>query len=531
MFLFWLILLPIIFALIGYLLNRKNLQLSMVIGQVFIFGLSIYSYATVYREGPLRATLGYDNSFIAISLVGDQIGSLFVMLTCFLFLMMLIYNFHKHYMNQLFLFLFMLLQGLINGIFLSNDFFDLYTLIELSTVTVAVLIMYKKDSQSIYDGMVYLLTNLVSMTFFLLGIGYLYKIFGHLDFETIKALMPEIKNPRTLILPYTLLITSIGLKSAIMPLFSWLPRAHGTPSAPSIVSAILSGLYVKGGIYLLIRFQDTFSYHLDTSKAFLVMGFLTAVIGFIFALSQTDIKLILAYHTVSQIGLIIFGLSMGSDYSYYGAIYHIINHAIFKSTLFLTAGIIIEEYHTRDIRQIHGVFKRMPFVAVIMIVAIMGITGAPLFNGSVSKYLIQKGTSYSNLLELALIVINLGTIISFVKYATMLLGPHEERYKVRMNQKIALGLLASITFIGGLFGQQFVNFIFQLDIQISPESWLKKGLVYAISMTIGILFYKYLYKKIRFFHTMREIELTFNEIIYSIFFFFSGFLGYMMITF
>ena len=220
--------------------------------------------------------------------------------------------------------------------------------------------MFNKDSLSIYVVIVYLLTILVSMTFFLLGIGYLYKIFGHLDFETIKSLMPEIKNPRTLILPYTLLITSIGLKSAIMPLFSWLPRAHGTPSAPSIVSAILSGLYVKGGIYLLIRFQDTFSYHLDTSKAFLVMGFLTAVIGFIFALSQTDIKLILAYHTVSQIGLIIFGLSMGSEYSYYGAIYHIINHAIFKSTLFLTAGIIIEQYQTRDIRQIRGVFKRMP---------------------------------------------------------------------------------------------------------------------------------------------------------------------------
>ena len=161
----------------------------------------------------------------------------------------------------------------------------------------------------------------------------------------------------------------------------------------------------------------------------------------------------------------------------------------------------------------------------------MGITGAPLFNGSVSKYLIQKGTTYSNTLEFALIVINLGTIISFVKYATILFGDHDDRYKVRMNQKIALGLLAGITFIGGLFGQQLVNFIFHLHIQITPESWLNKTIVYVISLTLGIIFYKYLYKKIRFFHTMREIELTFNEIIYSIFFFFSGFLGYMMIAF
>jgi len=369
------------------------------------------------------------------------------------------------------------------------------------------------------------------MTFFLLGIGYLYKIFGNLDFTVIKSLMPEVQDPRTLILPYALLVTAIGLKAAVMPLFSWLPRAHGTPSAPSIVSAILSGLYVKGGVYLFIRLQDTFSYHLDTSKAFLVMGLLTAVIGFIFALSQTDIKLILAYHTVSQIGLIIFGLSMGSDYSYYGAIYHIVNHAIFKSTLFLTAGIIIEEYHTRDIRQIHGVFKRMPFVAIIMIFAIFGITGAPLFNGSVSKYLIQKGSAYSNTLEFAMVVINLGTIVSFVKYATMLLGPHDQRYKVRWNQKIALGLLASITFIGGLFGQNFVNKIFRLHITIDVTSWLNKTLVYALSLTAGILFYRYVYKKIRFFKTMREMELTFNEIVYSIVFFFTGFLGYLMIAF
>lgn len=531
MLLMWFILIPIFMALFNYLLNYQHGNVLMILGQLVLFSLAVYKFIEIFNHGTVTYSLGYEDRFYTINLIGDQISILFVVLTTFLFLMMLLYNYHKHYMNHLFLFLFIVLEGLINGIFLSSDFFDIYTLIEVSTVTVAVLIMYKKDSQSIYDGMVYLLTNLVAMTFFLIGIGYLYKIFGNLDFNVIKSLMPYVEDKQTLILPYALLVTGIGLKAAVMPLFSWLPRAHGTPSAPSIVSAILSGLYVKGGVYLFIRLQDTFSGSLDTSRAFLVLGFLTAVVGFVFALSQTDIKLILAYHTVSQIGLIIFGLSMGSDYSYYGSIYHILNHAIFKTTLFLTAGMIIEEYHTRDIRQIRGVARRMPFVALIMVFAIFGITGAPLFNGSVSKYLIQKGTNYSNTLEFAMIIINLGTIISFVKYATILFGPHTERYKVRWNQKIALGLLASITFVGGIFGQYFVNALFDLHIAINAASWFSKTWVYFLSLAGGILFYKYVYNRFHFFKTMREMELTFNEIVYSIVFFFTGFLGYLMVAF
>jgi len=108
-------------------------------------------------------------------------------------------------------------------------------------------------------------------------------------------------------------------------------------------------------------------------------------------MSQYDIKLILAYSTVSQIGLIIFGLSVDNSYSYYGAIYHIINHSIFKTLLFLCAGLIIDHYNTRDMRKIRGVFTSMPLLSVAMIMAMLGVTGAPLFNGSISKYLIQKG--------------------------------------------------------------------------------------------------------------------------------------------
>ena len=527
MLLTWMVIGPILLALVTYVLHIKKSELILIIGQLTLFISAIAIFRDVHQNGPVRSALGNYESWLSINLVADEIGVLFVMTTTLLFLCMLIYNYGKDYMNHLFLFLFLTLEGLINGIFLSSDLFDLFALIEVSTVTVAILIMYKKDSQSIYDGMVYLMTNIVAMTFFLLGIGYVYKIFGVLDFYLIKDAMPLIQDPKTLIMPYALLITAIGLKSALMPLFSWLPRAHGTPSAPSVVSAILSGLYVKGGVYLLVRFQDTFSPVIDTHQLFILIGFLTAVIGFVFALSQTDIKLILAYHTVSQIGLIIFGLSLGHEYSYYGSIYHILNHAIFKSTLFLTAGVIIETYETRDIRQIKGVMKRMPALGIIMIVAILGITGAPFFNGSISKYMIQKGTDYSILLEYGLVFINLGTIVSFVKYGSMLIGDTPHKTPLPKRQIFSMGALALLTLMGGLFGQTMVNYFFHLHMEVDPISYAIKTLVYGLSLLVGILFYLNVYPRLTFFKTMRELELSFNEIIFSIVFFFSGFLIYL----
>lgn len=530
--LFWFVLGPILLALISYLLHHVYIRNILIfLGQFTLLIGSVIMLLRVRALGARTDALGNYESWLSINLVADNIAMLFVVITSMLFFFLIYFNYHKHYMNHLFLFLFLTLEGLINGIFLSSDLFDLFALIEVSTVLVSILIMYKKDNQSIYDGIVYLLTNIVAMTFFLFGIGYIYKIFGSLDLNILHDLVHEVDDSRSLILPYTFLITAIGLKSALMPLFSWLPRAHGTPSAPSIVSAILSGLYVKGGLYLFIRFQFLFGEKLDTHGLFLIMGFLTAVIGFIFALSQTDIKLLLAYSTVSQIGLMILGLSIGTPYSYYGSIYHVVNHAVFKSTLFITAGIIIEAYGTRDLRQIQGVLRRLPIVGFVILVAILGITGAPLFNGSISKYMIQSTLDTNILLEYSILFINLGTIITYIKYAHILVGdPHKPPYPIRYNQKLAMVILALITLLGGILGEPLVNFLFDLHLDIHLGSYIKKTFVFAVSLLIGLLFYIKVFPKLHFFKTIREIELSFNEIIFSIVFFFGAFLTYLSLT-
>jgi len=531
MSLFWFVILPLVSALIGYISHSKWAKLALMSMQLFFMTMAVLNLITVKTIGTKYEVLGGYPVGVGITLRADLLGSVMILLTIFLFTCLILYNYHKPYMNHLFMFLFLALQGLLCGLFLSNDLFNIYVLIEVATIVVSILIIFKKDSRSIYDGMVYFLSNLASMTLFFLGIGYMYKIFGTLDLTLLAERIALVEDKKILIIPFVLMITAIDLKSAIMPLFSWLPKAHGTASAPSIISATLSGLYVKSGIYLFIRIITLFDPVFDGREVFLIFGFMTAVIGFIFALSQTDIKLILAYHTVSQVGLIVFGLSIGSEYSYWGSIYHMLNHAIFKSTLFLTAGIIIDEYGTRNIREVRGVFKRMPYVSIAIIFAMLGITGAPLFNGSFSKYLIQKGTSRSFWFEVSFFIINLGTIMSFVKYSTMLFGKNEGRFKIRWNQKFVILLLATICLLGGIFGPFFMDILFDVHVTISASSYIDKFKLYFLSLGLGIGFYYFLYHKIGLFKKIRELELTFNQIIMAMFIFFSGFLTYMMLTY
>ena len=529
--LYWFILYPFITALLAYIFPKKLSKKIILMLQCIFVLFALYNFIQVRNNGIIISVLGGYNEHIGISLRADSLGSVMVLLTVFLFTCMLIYNYHKSYMNHLFLFLFLVLQGLVNGLFLSNDLFNIYVIVEVSTIVVTILIVFKKDSRSIYDGMIYLLTNLASMTFFLLGVGYMYKIFGTLNLSIIERNISMVTDIKTLIIPYVLLITAVSLKSAIMPLFSWLPKAHGTASAPSIISAILSGLYVKGGVYLLIRFVYLFDPIFGDKSIFLFFGFVTAVAGFILAISQTDIKLILAYHTVSQIGLIVFGLSIDNQYSYFGGVYHIINHAIFKSTLFLTAGIIIEEYHTRDIRKIRGVLKKMPCVAFASIIAILGITGAPLFNGAFSKYLIQKGAGHSLGFEIGFFIINLGTVMSFVKYSTIFKGTSNSKSHIPFNQKFVILTLATLCFLGGILGPVFMETLFRFKVNVSITSYSGKLLLYVINLALGLLFYIFLYNRIKVFKKIREVELSFNQIAVSLMVFFSGFLLYMMVQY
>jgi multicomponent Na+:H+ antiporter subunit D len=347
-------------------------------------------------------------------------------------------------------------------------------------------------------------------------------------------------------------MTGVGLKCAIIPLFTWLPRAHGSPSAPTSVSALLSGVHIKSGVYLFIRVQPLFE-GLDASALFLVIGIITGIVGFVLAMSQTDIKLILAYSTISQIGLIIASLNIGNEYTTTGALYHAFNHALFKAALFMGAGILGKVYGTRNIADIRGVFRRMPVIGAAIFMAILGITGAPLFNGSISKYFIMYGTTWY--VTVLLIFINLGTIIVFVKFSMMLFGrfEHEDEPRtlvtgrrgetdvhhrdetakprnyheaVPINKQIAIVTLGVICFVGGIFGSEFITFLFNVRVSVDAAGYLEKIAMFAASVIAGIFIYRYIVRDNKFLSRFRGIDFSFRGTCAAM----GGFFGIVLIV-
>jgi len=511
----YLVIIPVLLGVFLYLFSTAKIGRIIAISIQLVLVCFAYYLFTLTQSGDVITLVGGYHGPMGVTLRADTMTAVFILLTTFMFLIASIYSFYQD--NGKFFWLLMFLwQSSLVGIFLTRDFFNVFVLIEVVTLVVAVLIMFNRDNRAMYDGIIYLMVNIVAIKFFLLGVGYLYMLAGVLDFELAAVILVENHPPSVQILPYALIMTTIALKCALLPLFSWLPKAHGTPGAPPAVSALLSGVHIKSGIYLFIRFKDVFyEAGLATSDFFLILGIITCIGGFILAMSQSDIKLILAYHTVSQVGLIMTGLNMPDYVSQTGALYHVFNHAFFKGGLFLSAGLLIKAYGTRDVYTIRGVLKSYPILGIATIMAIFGITGAPLFNGMISKYFIAYGAN--GFLNSLLIFMSLGTIISFVKYAGMLGGSSDHSVvKIDLNKQFACLALGFMCLVGGIFGSQFVYFLFGVQVSIGLPGYLQKVGIFFASLTAGYLIYKYFVSTSPIFKKIKAIDLSFRTICVSI---------------
>jgi len=509
------VIIPVLLAIFLYLFSSANIgRFIAIVAQLGLVCFSVYLFFES-RLGDVVTEIGGYQGVMGVVLRADTKSAVFIMLTTFMFLIASIYSF-KQENGKFFWFLMFLWQSSLIGIFLTRDFFNIFVLIEVVTLVVAILIMFNRGTRAMYDGIIYLMVNIVAIKFYLFGVGYVYMLTGVLDINLAREVLRESHPASAQILPYAFIMVTIALKCALLPLFSWLPKAHGTPGAPPAVSALLSGVHIKSGIYLFIRFQEVFDM-VAATEFFMILGIVTAIGGFVLAMSQSDIKLILAYHTVSQVGLIMAGLNMPDYVSQTGALYHVFNHAFFKGGLFLGAGLLIKAYGTRNVYQIRGVMRRYPLLGIATLMAILGITGAPLFNGMISKYFIAYGADA--LINGILIFCSLGTIISFVKYSTMLVGevPAEiTDVKIDLHKQIAVFVLGFLCLIGGIFGNQFVYFLFGVQTEISLAGYFEKAGIFAASLAAGYFIYKYFVSRHPIFKKIKAFDLGFRSICASI---------------
>ncbi|PRY83329.1 complex I subunit 5 family protein [Alkalibacterium olivapovliticus] len=530
--LYWLVIIPIIIAVINIGFIHSDSRKLIVGSQIGITLYTTYLFFNVRSQGTIINNMaGYPRAF-SITLYADRISIVLVWLTTLLFLGLLIYAYSGDYFDSQFGFLYLTLQALIIALFLSTDLFNIYVLLEVSTVVVAILIMLRKDRQAVYDGMIFLFISVIASSFWLFGVGFLYRTFGHLDLHAISEVITEVENPRSLILPFAFIMTTISLKIALFPLSSWLPKAYGTPSAPPVIPAILSGVYETTGLYLFIRLTAMFSQVIELNTFFLVIGFVTSIVGFTLAVAQNDLRLLLAYSTISQVGLMTVGFSFGAEASYWGAMYHMFAHSLFKTVLFLSVGVLSHHYKTRDIHKIRGVMKTLPVTGFAIIFGLLGITGAPLFNGSISKYMISYGSD-SPYIQLLLNLINLGTLLYSMKFAAMLFGKNTQpddikgqdtRHDVPQWTTLTFGVL---TLISGLFGNRLLQFLYGYDFTIYPGEYLEKSFIYLLLVLAAFALYKGWVKERDLFSKIGYIELSFNAMITALVAFFIGIVGYM----
>ncbi len=269
---------------------------------------------------------------------------------------------------------------------------------EMMAIASYFLVIYERNEEkNISAGTLYILISQLGAAFLFAAFLLLYRFTGSWDFDVIRSFAPAI--------PFAVQNTVLALalvgfasKAGVIPLHIWLPEAH--PAAPSHVSALMSGVMIKTAIFMLMRFFIDFfpAPHVSWGLLILFLGAVSSLLGVLYALSEHDIKRLLAFHSVENIGIILLGL--GASITFFSlnmpavgiaaliaALYHTVNHALFKALLFLSAGSVVHATHTRNMEEYGGLIKLMPWTSFFFLVGAVAISGLPPFNGFVSEWL------------------------------------------------------------------------------------------------------------------------------------------------
>jgi multicomponent Na+:H+ antiporter subunit D len=274
-----------------------------------------------------------------------------------------------------------------NATVLLRDFFSFYVFLEVIGVSSFILIALDKGLFAVEGALRYLLLSAVASALMLAGSGLLLLASGGTAFETVRVALSG-ENASLARLGVAVFVLGLFIKGGVVPFHGWLPGAYG--SAPAPVSVLLSGIVTKvSGIYALIRI--TISVYVPDEKlsmVLLVLGTVSIIVGAVAALGQTNLKHMLAYSSISQVGYIVLALGCKSELGIVAATFHLFNHAVFKSLLFVDAAAIESRTQTTEFEQLNGIGAKMPITSTTTLLAMLSAAGIPPFAGFFSKLLI-----------------------------------------------------------------------------------------------------------------------------------------------
>jgi hydrogenase-4 component B len=440
------IFIPLLGAFLGKFFRKwfsKDHRDYIVIIMTFLTILITILMYPVATEGGI--TLKIPNIMgLYLSFRVDMLSFIMLLITTIIWFIVMVYA-HEYMKKERFtqrFFLFMAITySAVLGTIMAGDLLTMFLFFEVMTISSYVLVTHSQKPESYEAGYNFIFMGLIGGFSILVAMLLLYFHVGDLSFNSAIEILSTLGNVKYWIIG--LLIFGFGIKAGMAPVHVWLPRAH--PVAPTPASALLSGVMIKVGAFGILRVatsyffpgEGTFSGYDDilwlTTKnigAFIIWtGIITMAIGVFLALQQSNMKKMLAYHSISQMGYIVVGIGVAlylgykGAMGYSGAIYHIINHALFKSLLFMVAGVVY--YHTKeyDMYKLGGLWKKLPLTTFVCLIACLGITGIPLFNGFISKSILhhgiveayQYGHSSFFYAEIIFMIVSAGTVASFIK--------------------------------------------------------------------------------------------------------------------
>ncbi|MBK5240513.1 proton-conducting transporter membrane subunit [Clostridium sp.] len=397
MYLLFILLFPFVCSFIGYAIGRKSEKYrdifnTIMTAIVLLVTTMLYKYVVIQ---PIELSVPYIMG-TGLHLKLDMFRYVFVWLTVMIWFLTTLYS--THYLmshrnrNRYYLFFMLTLASTI-GIFISENFLNLFTFFEMMSFTSYALIINDEDDYSHEAGNTYIIMAVTGGLILLMGLFLLYNYTQTLDIGELSVAVSGLGSVKYLIV--ALIIIGFGVKAGMVPLHIWLPKAY--PAAPTPATIVLSAVLAKTGIFgIILTIEVIMSGDFIISIIILVIGFLNMFIGGILAMMQRNIKRILAYSSMSQIGYILVGIGLigvlkdHRTIAVYGTLYHVINHGIFKGLLFMVTGTIYMVLNEVSINKIGGFGIKKPLLKIIFFIGVLSIIGMPGFNGFTSKTMLHE---------------------------------------------------------------------------------------------------------------------------------------------
>lgn len=453
------------------------------------FVASLFLLVRVDATGYQVIQVGNWSAPFGITLIADRFSAVMVAVSSFMGAAVAFFSLGEiaHLRLKRYFFpLYLLLMFGVNGAFVTGDLFNLFVWFEIMLIASFVLMSLGGEKAELEGGIKYVCLNLFSSSLFLAGAGIIYGKTGTLNMADIARQLQGSEDALWVLSSSMLFLVAFGLKAGIFPFFFWLPASYHTP--PSTVSAIFAGLLTKVGVYALYRaYTLLFVPVYDEVSGLLVMlAVLTMVTGVFGAASHFDMRRILSFHIVSQIGYMILGLALMTPLALAAGIFYLVHHIIVKTNLFLVSGVVIRKYGSCDLAKVGGLSKSAPFLALLFFIPAFSLGGIPPLSGFWAKFALVKAglEAHAWWSVTAALLVGVLTLYSMTKiWAEAFWKSPPEGLELRNPNPEVRGIawmitpiavLAATTLAIGLFGEPLFEFSERAAAQLlDPQGYIQ----------------------------------------------------------